>query len=84
MALSHGISRVSGGGAAANAMHFRLDVFTHVQAGDRPRVPAADAAEAVRIADEIAPEHLELVGDEVEARRRFIEENAFNVANLDM
>jgi histidinol dehydrogenase len=30
-------------------------------------VPAADAAEAVRIADEIAPEHLELVGDEVEA-----------------
>ncbi len=30
-------------------------------------VPATDAAEAVRIADEIAPEHLELVGDEVEA-----------------
>jgi histidinol dehydrogenase len=38
-----------------------------VRAAPLAVVRVADAAAAVRLADEIAPEHLELVGDEVEA-----------------
>ena len=54
-------------GVAAAVERLAVERPTAADQAELQLVPAADARAAVRIADEIAPEHLELVGEEAEA-----------------